>query len=103
MKVIKFTPNTIKWCTRRGILQKEIWDKKLGGKNYNHNKVESNIVGVRGEVAAYNYLKLGGPVELTIQPNFMEVDNEKLKGDIVVPPILIGKKPNNFDCPLSLT
>ena len=92
MKVMKLAPDSIKWCARHAAASVKLWEQRRGGKQYNHNRVDSNIIGVRGEVAAYNYLKLAGPEGLQVEPNFMQLGNDNLKGDILVPPVQLEIK-----------
>jgi len=71
------------WCVDHATAIVEYYDKRRGGNAYNHNRVESNIVGVKGEVAVVRWLKEHAP-DLEIEENFIQFDNYSLRGDLLV-------------------
>jgi hypothetical protein len=55
-----------------------------GSGTYNHNKVSSNLVGVKCEVGTVNWLRENGVDEERILKNFIHFRDKTLNGDIVV-------------------
>jgi hypothetical protein len=87
--IMKLPAETLQWCAERAAESVKLYEQRHGCKRYNHNNVGSNIVGIKGEVAAYNYLKLSGP-ERIIRATFMEYGNSLLSDLIVLPNTQIG-------------
>lgn len=83
MKQIILTPDKVAWCVKHATAIVEHHKKRPGC--YNHNNVDSNIIGVKGEVALVQYLKSIDST-LDIAENFIEFSNHKLKGDVFVAP-----------------
>ena len=82
---IKLTKGQLKWCEKHA---KEIvdyygGDNTLGSGSYNHNKISSNLVGVKSEVATAVWLKRHVD-NRGITSNFINFKNKSLKGDLDV-------------------
>ena len=83
-KTIALSPEELRWCKSHA---EEIVDyyggnNTLGSGQYNHNKVSSNMVGVKSEVATKKWLE-ESVKGATIQENYKRYRTSGLKGDLV--------------------
>ena len=80
---VSLSDKQLKWC--RDHAQKIVdyygGNNTLGSGSYNHNKISSNLVGVKSEVATTVWLKRHID-NRGITPNFVDFKNKKLKGDL---------------------
>jgi len=83
--IVALKPDKIAWCLKHATAMVKHYESLYGCKQYNHNKIDSNMVGVQGEMAVANYLKSVDPT-LEIRENYVDFSNNTLKGDIVVAP-----------------
>ena len=75
----------LRWCQQHAekIVKHYGGDGTAGSGSYNHNKISSNMVGVKSEVATKVWLKRFLD-ENDIQCNYEDFTNKKLKGDLNV-------------------
>jgi len=80
---VKLFPKELRWCQEHAekIVEYYGGHGTTGSGSYNHNKISSNMVGVKSEVAMKVWLKRSFN-EKDIQCNFEEFTNKKLKGDL---------------------
>lgn len=86
---MKLSPEAIVWCRQQGVVRTQTHEKRMGCRNYNHNNVGSNILGVKGELAAYHYLLEKGPKDLQFVPKFTSVAGQIDEPDIVLLPNIV--------------
>lgn len=90
MKVVmKLSPEAIVWCRTQGALRMEAHEKRMGCRNYGHNNVGSNVLGVKGELGAYHYLLAKGPKDFQFVPKFTSVAGQMEEPDIVLFPNIV--------------
>jgi hypothetical protein len=80
---IKLFPKELQWCQEHAenIVEYYGGNGTTGSGSYNHNKISSNMVGVKSEVAMKVWLKRSFN-EKDIECNFEDFTNKKLKGDL---------------------
>ncbi len=83
---IKLDASELDWCENHAkkIVEHYGGNGSNGSGTYNHNKVSSNMVGVKCEVATVKWLKNNGISKEDIAENFIHFTNKKLKGDIAL-------------------
>lgn len=98
---VSLSDKQLKWC--RDHAQKIVdhygGNNTLGSGSYNHNKISSNLVGVKSEVATTVWLKRHID-NRGITPNFVDFKNKKLKGDLDIAGRCIeikGLRPHQWD------
>ena len=101
MVQIKLFRRELRWCQRHAeeIVEHYGGDGGEGSGAYNHNKVSSNLVGVKSEVATKVWLKRNIPENL-IQCNFENFTDTTLVGDINIKGQsleLKGLRPHQWD------
>ena len=85
MVKVKLLPSELIWCQNHAEKIVEHYAKKFGDKgsgSYNHNKVSSNLVGVKSEVATKVWLIRNKFPRNDIECNYEDFTNKKLIGDI---------------------
>ena len=82
---INLSDSQLEWCDKhaRKIVDYYGGDNTLGSGSYNHNKISSNLVGVKSEVATTVWLKRHVD-NRKITSNFINFKNKSLKGDLDV-------------------
>jgi hypothetical protein len=98
---VSLSDKQLKWCNNHAKQIVASWEKvsKVGSGTYNHNKVSSNLVGVKSEVATAIWLKRNVD-NREITCNFIDFKNEDLKGDIDVSGHSVevkGLRPHQWD------
>lgn len=80
---IFLTEQELDWCLKHAeeIVEYYGGQGTKGSGSYNHNKISSNLVGVKSEVAAANWLESEFGSEVVIC-NYIDFKNTKLKGDM---------------------
>ena len=82
---VKLFPKELKWCQQHAenIVNHYGGEGSKGSGAYNHNKISSNLVGVKSEKATAVYLKRFIPKE-DIMEHYIDFTNKTLKGDLNV-------------------
>ncbi len=99
---VKLFNKELNWCQQHAERIVEYYDKKFGAGgsgSYNHNKVSSNLVGVKSEKATEVWLKRYIPLE-DLELNYKNFEDKDLVGDINVYGQSLeikGLRPNQWD------
>ncbi len=82
---VKLFPKELKWCQQHAenIVNHYGGEGSKGSGAYNHNKISSNLVGVKSEKATAVYLKRFIPKEDIVE-HYIDFTNKTLKGDLNV-------------------
>lgn len=82
---VELSSNEMNWCQKHAeeIVEHYGGHGTKGSGSYSHNKISSNLVGVKCEVGTAKYLNRYFD-ESEIQRNFEQFKNKKLKGDIQI-------------------
>ncbi len=82
---VRLRKNEINWCQKHAeeIVEHYGGNGTKGSGSYAHNKISSNMVGVKCEVGTAIFLKRHFDDEI-IQRNYEDFKNKKLKGDIEI-------------------
>ena len=80
---IKLTVKDQKWCYRHATNIVDHWggEKSRGSGTYNHNRVDGNLVGVKGELGVTRWLQ-DYFEDRQIKSNYMTFDDTGKRGDI---------------------
>ena len=80
---VKLFAREMKWCQQHAekIVNHYGGHGSKGSGAYNHNKISSNLVGVKSEKATVIYLKRFIPLE-DIEENYIDFTNSSLIGDL---------------------
>jgi len=82
-RCIKLTDDELKRCYRHATNIVDYWggEKSRGSGTYNHNRVDGNLVGVKGELGLTRWLQ-GYFEDRQIKSNYMSFDDSGQRGDI---------------------
>ena len=80
---VKLFPRELQWCQKHSekIVAHYGGNNTTGSGSYNHNKISSNMVGVKSEVATKVWLKRHFSLD-DIKCHYEDFTNKKLKGDL---------------------
>jgi len=98
---IQLSPSELRWCQNHAeeIVEYYGGHGTKGSGTYNHNKISSNLVGVKSEVATCRWLK-ERDLKIRIEENFKLYKEKRLKGDIQARGKVIevkGLRPHQWD------
>lgn len=82
--MIRLTTPQLKWCYNHAcrIVEHYGGERGKGSGIYNHNKVHSNLVGVKGELATVLWLRTHIDDETRVKSNYESFSDSSMKGDI---------------------
>ena len=82
-KLVKLKGAELKWCYRHATNIVDHWggEKSRGSGTYNHNRVDGNLVGVKGELGVTRWLQ-GFFDDSQIKSNYKSFNDSGKRGDI---------------------
>tara|TARA_B100001093_G_scaffold135533_1_gene127999 strand:- start:4481 stop:5026 length:546 start_codon:yes stop_codon:yes gene_type:complete len=82
---IELSQEQLDWCEdhAKKIVEKYGGDKTKGSGSYNHNRVDSNLIGVKSEVATVVWLR-ENLKDVEVSPCFIDFENSRGKPDIAI-------------------
>jgi hypothetical protein len=83
--LVKLTSEDLKWCLRHSQMIVDHWggEQSRGSGTYNHNKVDGNMVGVKGELGLTRWLQSEFDEE-AIKSNYKTYSDNGHRGDIQI-------------------
>jgi len=82
---VNLSQQQLEWCEEhtKKIVKKYGGDKTRGSGSYNHNRIDSNLIGVKSEVATVVWLRENFK-NTEVSPCFVDFENSRGKPDIAI-------------------